>query len=375
MAQAAFEFETLPASAQEQPQAGFELGWDHAHYGVVPPAEHLHPAHPLRQGWEAGRASFGQRTLKPSRHVRKWLQLRLHAWLRGRSFEGVQVTPHFLAQIDTARCPVTRSALSYATGTGSDASVDRVYNDAGYAAGNLAVISTRANQAKAGLAWHEARALAVQAEARPSGAIDGLAAAEWARLAVLMSYVTPLPHAVAATLPLLVLPPNRLRLLNAIQGLQALVTLQLAHAGWSARIVRLSQLMPDKALRRDFNLFFHSLLPRVLEGGRPTDPVALRERLEDAWRNPAVLRRWQRFALELSGEQAEKLLQRAARLGLSLGSVQVQVYAPQQATEGWALATGGYDAGRAANDPAPQRRPRLAAVPSRPAPEQAALIA
>ncbi|HSI61153.1 MAG TPA: hypothetical protein VLA16_26585, partial [Ideonella sp.] len=251
MAQAAFEFETLPASAQEQPQAGFELGWDHAHYGVVPPAEHLHPAHPLRQGWEAGRASFGQRTLKPSRHVRKWLQLRLHAWLRGRSFEGVQVTPHFLAQIDTARCPVTRSALSYATGTGSDASVDRVYNDAGYAAGNLAVISTRANQAKAGLAWHEARALAVQAEARPSGAIDGLAAAEWARLAVLMSYVTPLPHAVAATLPLLVLPPNRLRLLNAIQGLQALVTLQLAHAGWSARIVRLSQLMPDKALRRD----------------------------------------------------------------------------------------------------------------------------
>eukprot|EP01036_Dinobryon_divergens_P011096 gene11096-14909_t len=73
MAQAAFEFAPPPVAALRQPQTGFEIGWDHAHYGLVPPAEHLHPAHPLRQGWDAGRTSFGQRTLRPSRHVRKWL--------------------------------------------------------------------------------------------------------------------------------------------------------------------------------------------------------------------------------------------------------------------------------------------------------------
>ena len=222
----------LPPSTGGQPgrdDIAFELGWDHAHHGLVPPAEHLLPANPVRQGWEAGRASFGSRTLKPTRHVRKWLQLRLQAWKRGRVFEGVQVTPHYLAQIDTARCPVTRLALTHATGADTDASVDRVYNDAAYAAGNLAVISLRANQAKGDMRWDEARTMAVLAEARTTGAgagtADGLASAEWARMAVLMSFVTPLPHELAATLPLLVLPPNRLRLLNPIQGLQALITL------------------------------------------------------------------------------------------------------------------------------------------------------
>ena len=104
----------LPACASGQPgrdDIAFELGWDHAHHGLVPPAEHLLPANPVRQGWEAGRASFGHRTLKPTRHVRKWLQLRLQAWKRGRAFEGVQVTPNYLAQIDTERCPITRQTV------------------------------------------------------------------------------------------------------------------------------------------------------------------------------------------------------------------------------------------------------------------------
>ena len=47
------------------------------------------PGHPVRQGWEAGHARFGQRTLTATRHARTWLQLRLHAWQRGRLFEGV----------------------------------------------------------------------------------------------------------------------------------------------------------------------------------------------------------------------------------------------------------------------------------------------
>jgi hypothetical protein len=66
-----------------QPDTGFELGWDYAHYGTVPPADHLHPLSPVRQGWEAGRDSFGRRTLQAHRFTRKWLQLRLNAWLRG----------------------------------------------------------------------------------------------------------------------------------------------------------------------------------------------------------------------------------------------------------------------------------------------------
>ncbi|MBQ0960769.1 hypothetical protein KAK06_17570 [Ideonella sp. 4Y11] len=343
----------LPLPEPDSPErTGFELGWDFARHGLVPPAEHLGGACPLRQGWEAGRASSGQRTLRPNRHVRKWLQLRVQAWRRGRAFEGVQVTPHYLAQIDCAVCPVTREPFTHASGADTDASVDRVHNGAGYAAGNLAVISLRANQAKADLRWDEARLMAVLAEQRAAGTADGLSAAEWARMAVLMSFVTPLPHEVAASLPLLVLPPNRLRLLNPIQGLQALITRLLLQPGYATASRRLAELLPAGEARRDFQLVFHSLLPRAWDGGRERDPLRLRQRLEDAWRDGALLRRWQRFARHLDAERAEALVARAvaAGLGLDLGGVQVQLHPADRATEGWALDTGGYIASRA---PAP----------------------
>ncbi len=145
--------DTLPAvhEARGTDRTAFELGWDYAHYRLTPPPEALTEGHPVRQGWQAGGAVFGSRTLKPTPPVRKWLQLRFSAWRRGRAFEGTQVTPNFLAQIDVPLCPITRSALTHASGAGSDASVDRVCNAAGYAAGNLAVMSARANEAKADL--------------------------------------------------------------------------------------------------------------------------------------------------------------------------------------------------------------------------------
>ena len=91
-------FATTTLTAHEH--IGFELGWDHAHHGVLPPAPYMQEPSALRDGALAGQATFGQRTLLPTRHVRKWLQLRLQAWLRGRSFETMQVTPHYLQQLD-----------------------------------------------------------------------------------------------------------------------------------------------------------------------------------------------------------------------------------------------------------------------------------
>ena len=330
----------------------FELGWDFAHHGLVPPAEHLLPGHPLRHGWEAGRAAFGSRTLRAGRGVRQWLHLRLAAWHHGQAFEGVQVTPNFLAQIDSARCPVTRAELGDAEGQ-QEAVVERMNHRAGYAAGNLATVSRRAQQAMAGKRWDEARLMAVLAEARQAegaGAVEGLGSADWARLATLMSFVTPLPHELAASLPLRVLPPNRLRLLNPIQGLQALITLQLTHSGFAVRIAQLTRLLPGNDLRRDFHLFFHTLLPRAWQGGRPQSDAEMRERLEDAWQNPDVLRRWQRFASQLSAEQADDLVQRLVAKGLASGVPGVQRprtaqwHPSSRATEGWALDRAGHRA-------------------------------
>jgi hypothetical protein len=335
----------VPITTQPHPittldRIGFELGWDYAHHRVCPPEAYAQAASPLRDGLLAGQATFGLRTLNATRHVRKWLQLRLHAWLRGRSVELTQVTPNYLAQLDVEHCPITRAALSVATLEGTDSSMDRVRNDAGYAAGNLAVMSTKANHAKAGHGFRDAIRFVRQIEAGMLGGIDGMTAAQWARTAVLCSFVEPLAHDEACALPLLVLPPNRLRLFNPAQALQAFVSRQLLVPGWSQRVSRIEALVPGKPAQRAFRDFFHALLPRVLEAGRNIEPHEARWAVEDAWRNPLVQRRWTAFARMLSAEQCEALVRKAAARKLGTGVVNPMSEA--QATEGWNLATRGY---------------------------------
>ena len=329
-----------PAALTAHEQLGFELGWDYAHHRVAPPAPYAQEASPLRDGLRAGEATFGLRTLAANRHVRKWLQLRLHAWLRGRSVELVQVTPNYLQQIDASHCPITRGALSSATLESTDASVDRVRNDAGYAAGNLAVMSTKANHAKGAHDFRAALHCVQQIEAEQLPGIDGLTVSQWARVAVLCSFVEPLSHEEASALPLLVLPPNRLRLFNPVQALQAFVSQQMLAPGWAQRLSRFEDLLPGKALKRDFKSFFMALLPRVLEGGRLYEAHAACWAVEDAWRASLVQQRWTRFARQLDAAQCEALLLRAAARRLGAGTV--VSHADAAATEGWNLATRGY---------------------------------
>jgi hypothetical protein len=325
------------AAARAEDDTAFELGWDYAHYRLTPPPEALAAGHPVQQGWRAGTATFGSRTLKPTPQVRKWLQLRFSAWRRGKPFEGTQVTPNFLAQIDAAVCPVTRVALTHASGAGSDASVDRVCNHAGYAAGNLAVMSARANQAKADLSCRDALTVVKQLESSGLDTLDGLNALQWSRLAVLMSFVTPLKHDEAACLPLLVLPPNRLRLLNAVQALQAVVTLAFTEAQAVPRLRELMAHLPAAA-RHDFQVFVLTLQARRLAAGLHLTGVELRHALEDFWTDAAVNRRWQRFALQLNEAACERAVRIAARRGL--GGKGWQWLPASTATEGWATAAG-----------------------------------
>jgi hypothetical protein len=361
----------LPTDSQAAAtDTGFELGWDHARYGLTPPTEHLVSGNPLRQGWEAGRAAFGRRTRECNVNARRWLALRLNAWLHGRHFEPLTVTPNFLGQIDTPVCPITREALSSVRGETIEAQITRVCDDAGYAAGNLMVMSARAAAAKGELDFEEAVAHAegsrsqaglpwsrTQAELNPT---------QWARLAVLLSFVTPLPHARAASLPLLVLPPNRLRVLNPIQGLQTLVTLLLAKSGWSQRLPKLEALMPNAGARRELRAFFMVYMPRVIAAGRPDEPTGWRRALEDAWRHPLVQSHWKRFALQLDAAACDTVLKRAIEAGLM--TQRVQVHSDEQATEGWSLETRGYAARKAA-----PRRALRSTVRPLPQPRQLAL--
>jgi len=328
---------TLPASQS----LGFALGWDYAHHGLTPPALHLFAASPLRQGYQAGCATFGHRTLRAHRHTQLWLALRTHAWTRGRSFEDVQVTPNYLQQIEVSHCPITRQRLDDHPGSSKQRSIDRVRNDAGYAAGNLVMMSRAANQAKAEHGWLQALELARSVEAGPIHRIASLGPAEWQRVAVLTSFVTELSHEEAAAVPLLVLPPNRLRLFNPIQALQALVTRQLATPGWSARLARIEALLPTEGAKGDFNRFLMALAPRVLAVQDLAQEPQIRWALEDAWQQPLLQKRWLRFALHLNAAQTEALVQRAAAKRL-ISCMHVQQHSQPSATEGWALERKGF---------------------------------
>lgn len=319
---------------------GLALGWDFAHHGLTPPVEHLFHTSALRQGWQAGTATFGRRTLRAPRHTQLWLQLRTHAWSRGRSFEDVQLTPNYLQQIDVDHCPITRQPLNNRRGDRDARSVDRVRNDAGYAAGNVAMLSRAANTAKAQHDWLSASEVARSVSEGPIHTIARLGPAEWQRIAVLSSFVTEMPHEEAALIPLSVLPPNRLRLFNPIQALQAMVTRQLAKPGWSARLARIEALLPTESLRADFNRFVLALAPRVLALGDLQDAQQIRWALEDAWTQPLLQKRWARFALQLTAAQTEALVQRAA--AKRLATMHVQQHALPSATEGWALERRGF---------------------------------
>ena len=219
-------------------------------------------------------------------------------------------------------------------------SIDRVRHDAGYAAGNLVVMSARANRAKGANAFRDAQRIAGRIEAGDLADFAGLDATQWSRIAVLCSFVETLPHAEAAAVPMRVLPPNRLRLFNPVQALQAFVSRQLLVPGWSRRLARFEELLPGNTLQRDFKRFFMAFLPRVLEAGRLTRGQASRWAVEDAWGLPPVLARWTEFASQLTAGQCESLLARAETEGLASHPTLRSTEAG--AVDGWRLATRGY---------------------------------
>ncbi len=332
-----------PARASDAERSGFDIGWDHAHHGLVPPPELMLAGSPVCQGWMAGKAVYGRRTLASKRVTRQWLQLRLHAWRLALPFDLQQVTPNYLGQIHVEHCPVTRLPLQGLAGSDTGLTLERLNPEAGYAAGNLAVMSSAATRLRQGVDVAEAvrRARALETGAATAGVHTDASgqpgsaapAALWWRLAALRSFATPLPFAQAARLPLAVLPPNRVRLLNAVQGLQALLTRCFMTPGWAARCQRLAQSLPAHSLRLDFNLFVGAMAPRVLEAGQ--DPRAMRHALQDAWLLERVQRRWLHLVLSLGEAGVQTLLERATVSGLA--GVRTLNHAPEIATEAWGL--------------------------------------
>lgn len=318
------------------PELGFELGRDYARYGLAPPACHRVPGHPVCEGWVRGlpvhqqQHQHHQRTLRVSPAVHHWLRLRLAAWLRGESVDLSTLTPDRLAQITprlhpegSGYCPITRCALrgldtQPQETTAHDAQIVRVNPELPWSGSNVMVLGRNAADALAALPTPAKQRLRhaltivqdIKKTKDPQRAkilVHGLHGAQWARLGVVLSLVTPLRHEQAAGLPLLVLPPNQLQNINPIQALQALLSAQWLSPGWSRRRQQIEVLLdrpqPYRALRRFLDLFVQHLL----HAARPEQPLLWRWAIEDTWRHADVLLHWQRFALQIDANDASKI--------------------------------------------------------------------
>jgi hypothetical protein len=286
---------------------GDAIGFEYARYGMVPPAPCLWPGHPIREGWERGRRLRARRTRPATLAVTRWLALRLAAWRRGEAFDDHQITPQVLRSLEVAtHCPVTGRALQ------NDACVATIDIRRGWTAGNLVLLSPGIAERWMTIDWEMARDALARAEAEPEALVDGLPLRHWRRGVALKSLATPLPHDEAARIPLHVLPPNRIRLVNPIQELQAVLTLQLAVPGWGQRARGLADSMPV-ALRNEFNLFFNSLLAEALRQNQGSAKAEMRDALATAWGDAVVMRRWLRFTALADATLAETLVERLTR--------------------------------------------------------------
>ncbi|MDK9702440.1 MAG: hypothetical protein OEL20_04820 [Sulfuritalea sp.] len=158
----------------------FDLGWDFAGYSCIKLPPDAPPA--MQQGYEEGRRRLKPK--EPTRFDRKWLGLRFGALRRNRVVAS-DVTPEFLAKITSSVCPVTTTRMTCATGGEMDWSVDRVFNNGGYADTNICIMSTKANKAKGSKLLPDVLDLISDAKG-PQESIDGLTVREWMRLAAVM---------------------------------------------------------------------------------------------------------------------------------------------------------------------------------------------
>lgn len=145
--------------------------------------------------------------------------MRSYAWKRNRIFNDA-VTPEFLNDISSVKCPVTNVILTKTTGTATDWLVDRVNNEGSYCPYNLVIVSSRANTLKNNYSYEDIMKFAYdEACALPKGiyGLTPLSRIEWSRWALICSLAPNsidkitgrfIQHEVIA--PCIIIPPSGL---------------------------------------------------------------------------------------------------------------------------------------------------------------------
>jgi hypothetical protein len=127
------------------------------------------------------------------------------------------------------------------------------------------------------------------------------------------------------------------RLLNPLQGVQALLTMVFMAPGYARSLTDLGALMPHAQARRAYFMFMNAMLARRLSARGSVPREQVRAVMEQAWSHPLVQQRWASLAQTLKPAQAERVLRLAAQRSAGGPGVAWRWTEEAAATEGWAL--------------------------------------
>jgi len=267
-------------------KVAFELGWDIASYGLGQPVL-LNDA--LVAGYAEARLRRNRKPAVADRFVRKWLQLRVNAWLRHRVVDET-VTPDYLRRIDAKHCYVMGTPLTHGTGAPTDWSVDRLNNEGAYAPGNLVVISTGANKAKG----RKTFAAVLSLVDAPEQDTSELTSEQWSRLAALMAVPCNITKTHLPLLPYPLIPPVGVPLAFE-QNLQWTLVSQCK--GGPKTVIGRMKAACDTPQRK---IQFHQLIQKVR---RKSEKLAV---YVDVWLNPTLWATFEDFVVLMSPAELQR---------------------------------------------------------------------
>lgn len=301
--------------AIQDPITGFDIGVDHARYGVggwyFSNADGQFQC--VKDGYMHGKKQFPKPTAKYAdsdiRFVRKWLHLRLNAFRRGRMFSS-DLTWESLKAIDTSVCPILREPFTYGQKLGTDWTIDRINNDAAYALGNIVCMSARANEAKNRRGTRGCIVASIAAKESSDGTCFELTENQWMRLAYLTALTSTKREADYGMLPMAIYPPPGVGLANTYHKLQ--------HACIALFFPTRKENYRSNALLKAFKgLGDHNLHKRILkftEFATATNLSCRRKQpnrefaLGDAWTTPLITQQWMDLVERLSPIQVNQVV-------------------------------------------------------------------
>ncbi|TXH00003.1 MAG: hypothetical protein E6R08_00790 [Nevskiaceae bacterium] len=311
----------------DRTELGRELGFEMARLGLRLDAD---APKELLEGFREA-IHTGQQGRKSSKPFeRKLLRLKISAWKRNRVVDD-GVTAEFLERIAATHCPITREQMTSGTDSGTDMTMDRVFNEGAYAVGNIACMSARANHAKGALLPLEILSVAHTGEDR-----DGLTNEEWWRLACLACMATPPGYARTST-PMLVYPPVGLMLSNGYVVVQMAMSLIGAGKIGERAIGELRNTVKGKRAKKAFSELRQIIwIATSRELRSCATEQAQRFAMCDAWLNPLVTDAF--VALLKSTEDHALLIAGARKCTASVSEYR----GLNELVGAWALDTGGY---------------------------------